>query len=156
MYFLRAMLLVVTPLLTVQPTFAFESLGKVVDVAILALADQTAKHLAQNELDGVYASMSPKLKLVYSRDELVKPAWGMQRIFGRIESFDFEAINYGKRGIGNEWIRIATYWYHAKTGKCPNRTYLKVEVKNEQGRYYGAGYSMERVLLGGKLSFLKQ
>lgn len=43
MYFLKAMLLVVTPLLTVQPTFAFESLGKVVDVAILALADQTAK-----------------------------------------------------------------------------------------------------------------
>ncbi|KAB0324827.1 hypothetical protein LSO07_14140 [Janthinobacterium sp. PLB04] len=99
MYFLKAMLLVVTPLLTVQPTFAFESSGKVADVAIRALADQTAKQLAQNELDGVYASMSPKLKSVYSRDEWVKPAWGMQRIFGCIESFDFEAINYGKRGV---------------------------------------------------------
>lgn len=79
--------------------------------------------------------MSPKLKLVYSRDELLKPASLIQRIFGSIESYDFEAINYGKRGVGNEGIRIVTYWYHAKTNKQLNKTYLKVEVTQEQGKY---------------------
>jgi hypothetical protein len=143
-------------MLTVQPAFALDSSGKDANVELRTLADQTARHLAQNELDAVYASMSPKLQLVYSHDELIKPASTMQRIFGSIESYDFEAINYGKRGVGNEWIRIVTYWYHAKTKKHPNKTYLKVEVTQEQGQYYVAGYSMERVLLGGKLPFLKQ
>jgi hypothetical protein len=149
-------LLVAATMLTAQPAFAIDSSGNNENVELRALADQTARHLAQNEPDAVYASMSPKLKLVYSRDELIKPASSMQRTFGNIESYDFEAINYGKRGVGNEWIRIITYWYHAKTNKYPNKTYLKVEVTQEQGKYYVAGYSIERVLLGGKLPFLKQ
>jgi len=149
-------LLIATSVLIVQPAFALDSSGKDANVKLRTLADQTAKHLVQNELDAVYTSMAPKLKQVYSRDELIKPASSMQRIFGNIESYDFEAINYGKRGVGNEWIRIVTYWYHAKTNKHPNKTYLKVEVTQEQGKYYVAGYSMERVLLGGKLPFLKQ
>jgi hypothetical protein len=149
-------LFAVAPLLAVQPTFALESSGKVANIAIRALADETARQLVQNELDAVYASMSPKIKSAYSRDELVKPARGMQKIFGRIKSYDFEATTYGKRGVRSDWIKIVTYWYHAKTDKHPDKTYLKVEVTQEQGRFYIAGYSMERVLLGGKLPFVKQ
>jgi hypothetical protein len=148
-------LLVAASMLTAQPTFAHNPSGTDANVELRTLADQTARNLAKNELDAVYASISPKIKLVYSRDELLKPASLMQIIFGSIESYDFEAINYGKRGVGNEWIRIVTYWYHAKTNKHPNKTYLKVEVTQEKGKYYVAGYSMERVLLGGKLPFLK-
>ncbi|MYN30639.1 hypothetical protein [Duganella levis] len=120
-----------------------------------ALADQTASQLARNELDAVYISISPKLKSAYSRDELLNPAFAMQSTFGHIKSYDFEAINYGKRGVGNEWIRIVKYWYHAETDEYPDKTYLAVEVTQELGEYYVAGYSMERVLLGGKLPFLK-
>jgi len=51
-------------MLIAQPAFAINSLGKNANVELRALADQTARHLAQNEPDAVYASMSPKLKLV--------------------------------------------------------------------------------------------
>ena len=80
-------------MLTAQPAFAIDSSGKNANVELRALADQTARHLVQIERDAVYASMSPKLKLVYSRDELIKPASSMQRTFGNIESSNFEAIN---------------------------------------------------------------
>lgn len=149
-----AKLLIVMPLL-LQPAGGAETSPKAADVVLRELADQTANQLVQNDLDAVYASMSPKLKLAYSRDELLNPASGMQTVFGHIQSRDFEAINYGKRGVGGEWIRIVMYWYHVKTDKYPEKTYLKVEVTQEQGHYYIAGYSMERVLLGGKLPFLK-
>jgi len=70
-------ILVAASMLIAQPAFAINSLGKNANVELRALADQTARHLAQNEPDAVYASMSPKLKLVYSRDELIKPASSM-------------------------------------------------------------------------------
>lgn len=149
-----AKLLIVTSLL-MPPAFGAESSPKAADAVLRALADQTATQLVQNDLEAVYASMSPKLKLAYSHDELLKPASGMQTVFGHIQARDFETINYGKRGVGSEWIRIVMYWYHVKTDKYPDKTYLKIEVTQEQGRYYIAGYSMERVLLGGKLPFLK-
>lgn len=149
------LLLVAATLFAVPPTVASSAVDQPADAVIRALADQTAAQLVRNELEAVYSAMSPKLKAAYSHDELVKPVGSMQNFFGHIASYDFETINYGKRGVGGEWIRIATYWYHAKTDKYPDNTYLKVEITQEQGRYYVAGYSMERVLLGGKLPFLK-
>lgn len=151
-----ANLLVAVALLTVQPTPASESSSSAADATIRALADQTARQLTHGELDAVYTSMSPKAKIAYSHNELVEPISNIKKTFGRIESYDFKAVTYGKRKVGHEWMRTVTYWYHAKTEKNSDNVYIQVEVTTEEGRFYVAGYSVVQVVSGGAPPFLKK
>lgn len=64
-------LLIAALLLIAQSAFASDSSDKTGDAVMRSLADQTTSQLARNELDAIYISISPKIKSVCSRDDLL-------------------------------------------------------------------------------------
>lgn len=140
-------LLAMAPLLAMQPSMAATAPNPSADAVIRALADQTVREIVRKDMVAVYAATSPKLKAAYSREVLIGALAGMQKSFGNIKQYRYHNTEHGMRGVKDEWIRVVTYRYHVKTDRFDDGTYLRVEVTNEQGRYYIAGCAMERVLL---------
>ncbi|WP_051933556.1 hypothetical protein [Massilia sp. BSC265] len=140
-------LLATAPLLAMPQVMASAAPNPSADAAIRALADQAAGKIVHKDMAAVYAAMSPKLKAAYSREVLIGSLQVMQKGFGNIKEYRYHNTEHGVRGVKGEWLRIVTYRYHVKTDRFDKGTYLRVEVTQEQGRYYIAGCSMERVLI---------
>ena len=114
--------------------------------AVRNLSDIVAGHVASNNADAVYEAMVPKVKKVYTRDELVAPLALMRAAYGKLVSYKFKAIQPGQRLVAGEWLRTVTYWYPVVTEKYPTGLFLKVEITSEGGRFYLAGYSVIQFL----------
>ena len=111
-------------------------------------ADSMVRVIVAADRDGLYANFAPAMKRVYSRDDLLGPLEKSKDIFGSISHPEYRAATVGKRTAGLTIIRIATCWYAVETTNYPLSVFVDVDVTFDEGRYFVAGYRIERFTNG--------
>lgn len=121
------------------------------------MADTVASQIVSGQAGAIYEEMSPKLKRAYSKDELIAPLALGRKMYGAITAYNFKVdlAQAGSRQVGDEWIRTVTYWYPIQTDRHPNGHWMKIDITQEDGHLYLAGYATVQFKDGQTPAFLK-
>jgi hypothetical protein len=92
----------------------------------------------------LYDNFAPIMRDTYSRAELLNPLKRSREMFGDISKYEYRNATVGGKLVGRRTIRTATCWYVATTTKFSTGPFLEVAVTYDHGRFYLAGYSVER------------
>lgn len=117
-----------------------------VEDPVRSFADAMAQQIVADKEGAVYESLSPKIRGVYTREELIAPLSQIRKMNGRLQAYEYKRTSQGKRGVGAEWIRQVRCTYAVRTARYSEGRYLNVDVTLENGRYWLAGYSVEHVI----------
>ncbi len=127
----------------------------VADDQVRKFADQIAELIVEAQDEQVYGAIAPTIKRAYSHRELTQPLVLIRNMNGSLQAYEFKSQSFGKRGVGGAWIKQVRFVYAIKTARHPKGRYLNVDVTFEEGKYWLAGYSVERFLGVDEPSFLE-
>lgn len=111
-----------------------------------SFADAMAQQIVDARDAVVYEAISPKVRQAYTREQLIAPLKLIRETNGALQSYEYKRTSQGKRSVGAEWIRQVRFTYAVPTARYPKGRYLNVDVTQENGRYWLAGYSVEHLL----------
>lgn len=109
-----------------------------------AYADSMARAVAANDGQTPYENFAPVMRGSYSRAELLGALKRIREMFGDISQYEYRNATVGAQSVSGRMIRTATCWYEATTTKFATGAFLKVSVTYDHGRFYLAGYSVDR------------
>jgi hypothetical protein len=109
-----------------------------------AYADSMARAVVANDGETLYGNFAPVMRNTYTRAELLNPLKQIRATFGSISTYEYRNTTVGGQVVAGSTIRSGTCWYAATTTKFPMGSFLKVTVTYDRGRYYLAGYSVDR------------
>jgi hypothetical protein len=107
-------------------------------------ADSMAKAVVAEDEDALFNNFASVMRSTYSRADLLNPLTRIRNTFGSISKFEYRNATVGGRLVAGRTIRTATCWYSATTTKFPTGAFLKIEVTYDEGRFFLAGYSVDR------------
>ncbi|MYM35175.1 hypothetical protein GTP38_12625 [Duganella sp. FT94W] len=113
---------------------------------VRSFADAMAQQIVDARDAVVYEAISPKVRQAYTREQLIAPLKLIRETNGALQAYEYKRTSQGKRGVGEEWIRQVRFTYAVQTARYPKGRYLNVDVTQENGRYWLAGYSVEHLL----------
>jgi hypothetical protein len=126
--------------------YSFIAFGQIHTDPARLYADSMARAIVANDEQKLYDNFAPIMRNTYSRAELLNPLKRSREIFGDISRYEYRNATVGGELVGGRTIRTATCWYAATTTKFSTGPFLKVAVTYDHGRFYLAGYSVERFI----------
>ena len=124
--------------------YSLTALGQSQNDPVRAYADSMARAIVASDKQTIYDNFAPVMRSAYSREELLTPLKTIRGMFGDISHYEYRSATVGGQLVAGRTIRTATCWYAATTTKLSAGAFLKVAVTYDQGRFYLAGYSVDR------------
>ncbi|HZD76466.1 MAG TPA: hypothetical protein VE218_05640, partial [Acidobacteriaceae bacterium] len=107
-------------------------------------ANSMARAVTANDGQSLYENFAPVMRSAYSQAELLGALRHIREMFGGISHYEYRNATVGGQLVAGRMIRTATCWYEATTTKSATGAFLKVAVTYDHGRFYLAGYSVDR------------